>query len=314
MKKDCSLELKQKGGGSIAILGSAGRLGSALADRFAADWKVHELTRSRIDLGKPEQVRANLGGLDVDVVILAAAMTSVDDCEKNRGEAFAVNAEGPREVAAICTEKAARLVYVSTDFVFDGEKEGAYAEDDPAHPINVYGASKRKGEEYVLEASAENLVVRISWLYGPGKPAFPEWIIQEAMRKSELALPAEKTGTPSYAGDVAEHLHLLLGLEDVMPVGGIFHLTNSGQCTWQEWGQFCLDAAADAGLPLKTRRISANRLDDIAAFVAKRPVNSVLDTGKFARMAGVSPRPWQEAMRDHFSRTLKKLSLPAFDV
>jgi dTDP-4-dehydrorhamnose reductase len=118
-------------------------------------------------------------------------------------------------------------------------------------------------------------------------------------------LPAEKIGSPTYTEDAVEYLGLLLGLDNgSSPAGGIFHLANSGQCTWQEWGQFCLDQAADAGLALKTGKIEGNWLDDIGAFVAKRPVNSVLDTGKFTQFTGVIPKPWKVAMKEHFSRTL----------
>lgn len=285
----------------IVVIGASGRLGSGLVRHYSISHEVIPLTRAQLDFNDPASIRPALEVLDFECLILPGALTAVDYCESHEDEAYAVNAEGPREVAKVCAEKGVRLVYVSTDFVFDGRKTGAYTEEDPAHAISVYGASKRKGEEYVLATSANNLVVRVSWLYGGWKPAFPEWIIKQAGNDGPLSLPAEKIGCPTSSDDVVRYLQPLLGLGGTEPASGVVHLCNSGSCTWQEWGQFCLDEAAAAGLPLKTRRISANRLEDIPAFVARRPINSVLDTTKFTEFTGIVPRSWQAAMKAHFS-------------
>lgn len=289
----------------FVIVGAAGRLGSALVRRWSPDHRVRGLTRDDLDLADPASIRRTLEPLEYDRLVLTGALTAVDYCENHEDEAFAVNADGPKLIAEISAAKAAHVTYISTDFVFSGLYSKAYHESREARPLSVYGASKLEGEENVLAISGRNLVVRISWLFGPGKPAFPEWIIQQAMKQKKLSLPEEKTSSPTYTEDVVGYLALLLGFDGVGPLaGGIYHLSNSGQCTWQEWGQFCLDEAVAAGLPIKTRRIGANCLEDISAFVAKRPENSVLDTSKFTQFTGSVPRPWQEAMRDHFTRTL----------
>ena len=276
-----------------------------MLDRYSTSHHVVGLTRADLDLANPESIRRALGGLEYDRLILPGALTQVDYCESHEDEAFAVNADGPKLIAEISAEKNAHVTYISTDFVFGGFSSRAYTEERVPRPLSVYGASKLEGEENVLGVSKDNLVVRLSWLYGSGKPAFPEWIIQQAQKHSELALPAEKIGSPTYTEDLVEYLGLLLGLDTGnSPAGGTFHLANSGHCTWQEWGQFCLDRAADAELSLMTGKVEANWLDDISAFVAKRPVNSVLDTGKFTQFTGVVPRPWKVAMNEHFSRTL----------
>lgn len=289
----------------IVIIGAAGRLGQALGARLSRGGTVIGLARPMIDLLSPQSIRDALEPVDFDRLILAAAMTAVDYCESHEAEAFAINAEGPREIARICAEKGIRMVYISTDFVFDGKKEGAYSEEDEAAPINVYGASKLKGEEHVLEASSNNLVVRASWLFGSDGAAFPEWIIQQAMTRDAVALPEEKTACPTFCEDLVEYLESLLE-----PGGdaasGIVHLCNSGSCSWREWGQFCVDAAVEAGLDIKAKRIGSNRLEDVAAFIARRPVNSALATERFTRLTGIVPRNWQEAMAEHFSRNLMK--------
>ena len=288
----------------LVIVGAVGRLGSALVERFSAHHTVHGLTRDDLDLADPESIHRALESLEYDRLILPGGLTAVDYCEGHQDEAFAVNAIGPKLIAEISEAKGAHVTYISTDFVFSGSCSKGYDEARKAKPLSVYGASKLEGEQNVLAVSDRNLVARLSWLYGPGKPAFPEWIIHQALKQNQLSLPGEKTSSPTYTLDVVDYLAILLGVDDGgPPAGGIYHLSNSGQCTWQEWGQFCLDEAAAAGLPIKVRRMGANCLEDIAAFVAKRPVHSVLNTSKFTRFAGFAPRPWQVAMREHFATT-----------
>lgn len=285
----------------VVIIGSAGRLGSALAESYSRDVDVIAFGRNELDLIHPDSIRRALEPLEYDRLILPGALTLVDYCETHEEEAFAANAEGPRLIAEISARKGAHVTYVSTDFVFDGSSPVPYDEEQPARPLSVYGASKKKGEDLVLGVSDRNLVVRVSWLYSGGKPAFPEWIINQAKEHETLALPGAKIGSTNRAGDVVDYLRPLLGLAGGSPANGIFHLANSGQCSWQEWGQFCIDEALARGLVLRGHKVEANRLEDIKAFVAPRPLNSVLDTGKFTALTGITPRPWQEAMKEHFS-------------
>lgn len=283
----------------IGVIGGNGRLGQALVKGWQPVAEMAPVGRTDVDLRDPASISKFLKAHALDLVVITAALTAVDYCETHEQEAFEVNAEGPREVAAICAEAGVKVVLISTDFVFDGSKPGPYMEDDPVDPISVYGASKLRGEEYVLKASADNLVVRVAWLYGAARPAFPEWIIQQATQQETLALPAEKLGTPTSCEDLAKYLLPLVDMNRPDPASGVVHLCNSGSCSWQEWGQFCLDTAADAGVALKTNRIEANRMSDIAAFAARRPVNGVLSTERFTKLTGITPRPWQQALREH---------------
>jgi dTDP-4-dehydrorhamnose reductase len=294
---------------ALVIVGAAGRLGAALLEQYSRNHRVIGLTRKELDLADAESIRRALEPLEYDRLILPGALTAVDYCEDHEDEAFVINADGPKLIAEISAEKGAHVTYISTDFVFDGLSTHAYSEEMVARPLSVYGASKLEGEEAVLGVSKDNLVARVSWLYGSGKPAFPEWIIQQALKQSELALPEEKMGIPTYTEDVIDYLRVLIGLDGGMPAGGIFHLSNSGQCTWQDWGQFCIDQAVAAGLPLKTQTISGNCLEDIVAFAAQRPINSILSTEKFTRQTGIVPRSWQDAMKEHFAKTLVAAAL-----
>lgn len=280
----------------IVIVGASGRLGQALHGRLSRQAEVIGLSRPRIDLTSAASIAGALEPLEFDHLILPAAMTAVDPCETDPALADAINAQAPGIIASICAAKKAHMTYVSTDFVFDGAKAGLYTEDDKVHPVSVYGASKLKGEVQVLEADPRHLVVRISWLYGPGKPAFPEWIVDKAVAEPKLALPADKLGCPTSSTDVAELLVPLLEKS----ASGVFHLCNAGACTWQQWGQACLDLARDTGVSLRCGKIAGNTLADIPAFLAKRPPNSGMSTAKYTAFTGITPRSWQEALRDHF--------------
>lgn len=287
----------------IVIVGAAGRLGQTLQTRFSREAAVIGLTRKDLDLTAPDSIRAALEALDFDRLILPAAMTAVDPCETDPETAFAINAAAPKLIAEICAEKGAHMTQVSTDFVFDGRKSGAYCEDDAAEPISVYGASKLKGETHVLEADPSHLVVRVSWLYGPGKPAFPEWIVGKACAETAISLPGDKTGSPTSSVDVADWIAALILDPARPPAAGIYHLCNSGSCTWRDWGQACIDLAREAGVPVLAETIAANTLADIPAFLAPRPANSVMSNAKLASFTGAQPRSWQQALRQHFAES-----------
>lgn len=284
----------------IVIVGAAGRLGQALQSRFSSDAEVIGLSRGQIDLASPDSIRAALEPLEFDRLILPAAMTAVDPCETDPEAAFAINADAPKRIAEICAGKKVHMTQVSTDFVFDGLKEGSYSETDTPKPISVYGASKLKGEEHVLAADPDHLVIRVSWLYGPGKPAFPEWIVQKGCSEENLSLPGDKSGTPTSSVDVCDWLVPLICDPGRQPASGIFHLCNSGHCTWRDWGQACLDLARESGVPVRVDSIAENRMADITAFLAPRPPNSVMSNAKFASYTGTTPRSWHDALTSHF--------------
>lgn len=288
----------------IVVVGSSGRLGAVLVDRLEKNHHVTGLARQRLDLADPASIVGALEGLEYDRLILTGALTAVDYCETHGEEAFAVNAEGPGIIAAISARKGAHVTYISTDMVFDGEAPGLYQEDDVPNPASVYGASKLAGERRVIAASAGNLVARVSWVFGPARPAFPEWIIGQASAKADVSLPGDKIACPTYTLDLVEWLEVLVCSRPEGPASGIYHLCNSGPCSWRDWGQCCIDAAREAGHPVLAGGISGVPVDSVAAFVAKRPVNSSMDTRKFSELTGIQPRPWHEAVREHVMRNI----------
>lgn len=279
---------------SYLIVGSGGRLGKSLLDRLSRSGQAEGIARDGMNLADPASIRAALSGRHYDHLVLTAALTGVDYCETHRDEAFAVNAEAAGLIAEISAEKGARMTYISTDMVFDGLKPGPYVETDEAIPVNIYGESKLEGERRVLAASDRNLVARVSWVYGPARPAFPEWIIGKACAESELTLPGDKICCPTCTLDLIGWLEALWRT----PAAGVYHLCNSSPCSWRDWGQFCIDTARDFGFPVIATEIRPVPVDSVGAFVAKRAVNTAMDTAKFTAITGIRPRHWQEALRE----------------
>ena len=286
----------------IAIIGSNGRLGAALVREYQRDYEVTSYDRSQFDLGQVDRIRSALAGAKFELLINCAALTNVDYCESHREEAFVVNAETPRLLAKIANEKSAKLVHFSTDYVFDGKKMGPYVEEDKAVPLSVYGESKLEGERRVLEVSSQNLVVRLSWVFGPDKPSFIDQIIQRARESGVVTAVADKFSAPTYTIDVASWLRLAVDKD----ANGILHLANNGGCSWQEWAQYAIDVCRSLGIPLKAERVGAVSLADMKNFVAQRPVYTVLSTSKFAASTGVEPRHWRAAVAEYISAHVSK--------
>ena len=286
----------------IAIIGANGRLGAALAREYARDFELTSFERRQLDLGQLDRVRSALAATKFELLINCAALTNVDYCESHREEAFVVNAEAPRLLAEIANEKSARLVHFSTDYVFDGKKTDPYVEEDKAVPLSVYGESKLEGEQRVLEASSQHLVVRLSWVFGPDKPSFIDQIIQRAREKDVVTAVADKFSAPTFTIDVAGWLRLVVEKN----AHGILHLANNGGCSWQEWAQYAIDVCRSRGLPLKAERVGAVSLGDMKNFVAQRPVHTVLSTAKFTALTGVQPRHWREAVAEYISAHVSK--------
>jgi dTDP-4-dehydrorhamnose reductase len=286
----------------VVIIGAGGRLGAALAREYASDFDVVGFNHAQLDLGKPEQLQATLGGLEFDALINTAAQTNVDRCETERDEAFALNAEAPRTLAEICAQKQARFVHISTDYVFDGEKRAPYTEEDEARPVSVYGESKRQGERRALEANNDSVIVRVSWVFGPDRGSFIDWALGEARKRDDVKAIADKWATPTYTLDLGALLKPLLSRPDIT---GVIHLANSGECSWQEYAQWALDCCRNEGIPMKARTIGASSLAEMKSFIAKRPVYSVLSSAKYEALTGIAPRGWQEAVADFVRHHVK---------
>jgi dTDP-4-dehydrorhamnose reductase len=268
------------------VTGASGMLGRDL-QRALRGRDVTALSRAELDITDPDAVRAAVAGHDV--VINSAAYTRVDDAESHEAEAYAVNALGPRLLAEAAAASGARLVTISTDYVFDGRGTAPYPEDAPTDPINAYGRTKAAGEAFVRElAPATSFVVRTAWIYGAHGPNFAATMLRLAATHDTVSVVTDQLGQPTWTGDLAERIVALL---DADAPAGIYHATNAGQATWFE---FARAVFSEAGLDPERVRPT-----DSAAFVrpAPRPAYSVLGHDGWAR-AGLAPlRDWREALR-----------------
>jgi dTDP-4-dehydrorhamnose reductase len=284
----------------ITILGAGGRLGAALTREYREKFDVVGFNHAQLDLAKSNQIRERLSLREFDVVVNCAAMTNVDLCESQPEQAFAINAEVPKHLAEICSEKKTKLIHFSTDYVFDGEKREPYVETDPAKPISVYGESKRAGEENVLAMQDRHLVVRVSWVFGPDRPSFIDSMIRRAREEEHIDAIADKFSTPTYTRDIGEMLPQFF---DVDVPGGVLHFANAGQCSWQEYAQHALDCFRASGISIKAKAVRPVKMADMKSWSAGRPVYSVLSTARYAGLTGLTPRSWRDAVADYIERS-----------
>jgi dTDP-4-dehydrorhamnose reductase len=314
----------------IVIVGSGGRLGTALTREYRDKFDMIGFDHEELDLGDKKEIENWLVPLDFDVLINAAAFTNVDLCESQPEQAFKINAAAPKLLAEICSEKKAKLIHFSTDYVFDGEKREPYIETDPAKPISVYGESKRAGEENVLAIVGEavgfpgtatpsptgvptHLVIRVSWVFGPDRPSFIDAMVKRAREGEQIDAVVDKLSTPTYTRDIAEMLPRFFNVD---APGGVLHFANAGQCSWQEYAQHAIDCCGSIGVPLKAKTVGALKLADMthlcqgsggqANWVARRPVYSVLSTAKYIELTGATPRSWRDAVADYIKRSYSK--------
>jgi dTDP-4-dehydrorhamnose reductase len=275
----------------ILVTGAEGILGRAIRESLASGNTLYLWGRDEVDVRDRERVFAAAKGIEFDAVIHAAAMTAVDRCETEFDLAMATNRDGTRHVASLASERSATLVYVSTDYIFDGTKEGPYVEDDPPKPINAYGRSKLAGEEVARETSPKTLVVRTSWVFGEGGPNFVDAIAEKLQRGDAPEVVTDQRGSPTYARDLARGIEKLLRLGATETV----HVTNSGSTTWHG---FAVEIARYLGSPLPVRETTSDRFQR----PAKRPKNSVLSGERFRALTGESLPSWESAVHDYLGR------------
>jgi dTDP-4-dehydrorhamnose reductase len=283
-----------------AVLGSAGQLGRELCQRLPGE--IIALARDSVDLTRPETVRAVLPGLRPEVIVNCAAYNFVDRAESEPQAAFAVNAWGVRELARLSAELGCTLVHFSTDHVFglDPTRQVPWTEADAPGPVSVYGLSKLAGEYLARALCPRHLVVRTCGLYGlrgaGGKGGnFVETMLRLASEGRPLRVVADQVCTPSYAADVAEATVALLAKGR----WGLYHVTNSGACSWHDFAGAVLDLAGVAAevAPISTQDYGA---------AARRPAYSVLAPAGLHQAGLPPPRPWRAALADYLQERQRR--------
>lgn len=287
------------------VTGAGGQLGRALVASLGAS--ARPLTRGDLDVTDAAAVSAVVHSIRPDVVINATAYNKVDAAEAEMEAAFAVNAAAVLNLALAARRGDALFVHVSTDYVFDGEKQGAYVEDDAVGPINVYGASKEAGERAVREELDRHVILRTSWVYSSHGHNFVRTMLRFAAERDGFNVVADQHGCPTSAGDLADAiLAIARSLEAGEGVPGTYHFAGSDATTWHGFAEGVMELC----LPEGQRR---PKLVPIPASAfprpARRPANSVLDCRKIQEAFGIVPRPWREALAE-VGRELRRAGEP----
>lgn len=273
----------------ILVTGARGMLGTDLCAELGKRHDVTGFDLAEADLTAPASVAA-LAAQRPQAVIHCAAMADVDGCERDPDAAYAVNALGTRHVALACQRLDVPLLYVSTDFVFDGAQREPYVEWDRPNPLGHYGRSKLAGETCVRELLPRHFIVRISWLFGKHGRNFVASILSKARSEGTVRVVSDQTGSPTYAPDLSAALARLVE----SPYFGTYHLTNGGSCTWH---QLAAEAVRLAGVPATVLPIAAAEYPT----PTRRPAYSVLRNFCWERTFGAPLRPWQDALREYLS-------------
>jgi dTDP-4-dehydrorhamnose reductase len=282
-------------GKRIAIFGAAGMLGLDTVPVFrAAGADVIAFTRDECDVADQTQCQAAFTSVRPDIAVNCTAYTDVNGAESYRDEAFLINETAAANLARAAKESGAKFTHVSTDYVFDGEKDGLYETSDPVNPLNIYGASKLAGEKAIEKIGGQWLIARTSWLYGPGGKNFVTTMLHRARDSGALRVVNDQFGAPTYTVDLAQTLVKLCGANAI----GITHCTSSGSCTWFDFAREIFKLAGIEGIRVEPVPASA------FPSPARRPRNSRMSSASLAHW-GVQPLPsWQDGL----SRYLKRIT------
>lgn len=279
----------------VAITGTTGRVGAALAHHLALSHEVISLPRELCDLGDGESLKRALDRLECDVFINPAAITGLEACEDDPRMAMRVNSAAPGKIALWAADRGVRMIHFSTDYVFDGETPGLRVEAEPAKPVSVYGRSKLAGERTVLMHPG-NLVLRVSWVFGPEKFSFIDQVIATALAGEPLAAVADKWSLPTFTGDLAAWAADLLETD----ASGILHACNPGDpVSWHGMANAVIHEMKACGAIETIPEVKAEALAGMPAFRATRPQHTAMDSRRLAAVLGKPLRPWRDALPDY---------------
>ena len=286
----------------ILITGSSGQVGFELKRALALHGRLLCPGRDGFDLSQPDTLAALLDQLRPDIIVNPAAHTAVDRAEDEPALAHAVNAEAPAVLARWAQAHDALLIHYSTDYVFDGNKDGAWCEDDVAQPQSVYGHSKWLGEQAVRESGCRHFILRTSWVAGVYGQNFLKTMLRLAASRDRLSVVADQYGAPTPASLLADVAALLIDRCQASPeqAYGSYHVAAGGRCSWHDYACHVIELARAAGWPLTLAGAPQAIASADYPQKARRPANSQLDTGKLSRQFGISLPSWQEGVNQIF--------------
>jgi dTDP-4-dehydrorhamnose reductase len=279
----------------IWLIGNRGMLGTEVHRRLQARDLGHIATDLDLDITDWNALREFSDPLPLSWIVNCSAYTAVDRAEDEIEKVFRINSEGVRNLALLAREKGAGLLHISTDYVYDGKKEGAYLETDAPNPPGVYGRSKLQGEQHIRENLDRHIILRTAWLYGPGGGNFVLTMLRLFQERDEVRVVDDQWGSPTLAGDLADVILRIVTREKI-PYG-TYHFTNEGRTNWFEFAREIYREARQTGLldrevslvPIKTEQYPTK---------ASRPANSCLSKEKIKEALKITIRPWQEALTE----------------
>jgi dTDP-4-dehydrorhamnose reductase len=291
----------------ILLFGKDGQVGRELQRTLLPFGNIIALNRQNADLQNLAELNRLLSGLKPDLIVNAAAYTAVDKAESNPDAAFKINAEAVATMAAYAFQNDVLFVHYSTDYVFDGQKAGAFVETDVTNPLGVYGLSKRTGEELIAQSQCNNLIFRTSWVFSSHGNNFIKTILRLAKEKNSLNIVADQFGAPTSAELIADVTALAIAAYRCGNIkSGIYHLTANGETNWHQFARHIVDRTLANGLPLQLdpSQIRAITTEEYPV-PAKRPKNSRLDTSLLSSKLGLQLPDWTV----HVNRTIDQLTL-----
>ena len=272
----------------VLIIGSEGMLGHDLVDILSEENEINTTTIDTLDITDIGKTIAKVQEISPDVVVHAAAFTDVNGSETKKDLAYSVNGIGTRNVAVACKETNSALVYICTDYVFDGEKGSSYQEYDQTNPLSVYGKTKLQGETYIRDILSKFYIVRTSWLYGYHGPNFVTTMLKLAETMDTISVVNDQIGSPTYTMDLAKAISKLIK----KPSYGIYHISNGGECSWYDYAKEIFEIA---GIEINVKPVSTEEYPQ----PAPRPKYSVLENYNWKMEGFAEIRNYKDALQEY---------------
>jgi len=275
---------------NLLVTGSSGQLGQCLKQLLlsATDISCYFAAREDLDITNGDEIQRFFSEHNFDYCINTAAYTNVEKAESEQKEAFLINAEGANSLAKACKKHNVVLLHISTDYVFDGMAKTPYQEQDRTNPLNVYGASKLKGEQHIGDTWNKHFIIRTSWLYSQYGHNFLNSMLEFAKQKKALTITTQQKGTPTNANDLAQVLLTIIKTGNARY--GVYHFSNQGEATWYDFAKAIFKATGEIDT------VNLAKTEHYATF-AKRPAYSVLNCNKLKDTLGITYRNWEDSLK-----------------
>lgn len=280
----------------ILLIGATGQVGQELQKTLNPIGEIITLSRQQLDLTQTDTIEEAILSLKPNMIVNASAYTAVDKAETDTETAMKVNAVAPKQMAQSAQAISARLLHISTDYVFDGKNNTPYLEADQTNPLGIYGKSKLLGEEAIRQSCDRYIIFRTAWVYGSrGHGNFVKTMLRLGAERTELKVVADQIGSPTWSYDIAVAIANLVAPDNQVS-SGIYHFTSSGVASWYDFAVAIFEEAAKIGFPLKIERVFPITTAEYPT-PAQRPHYSVLSKNKYLQAVGVYPPYWRDSLR-----------------